>query len=186
MYQHHTDAAPRVDGYDFGKRGDGSLFIILFGVSGTGKTTIGASLAWQLGWKFYDADDFHSAANVKKMSAGVPLGDDDRSGWLASLRTLIETRAAAGENGVLACSALKASYRQQLQADAGVRFVYLKAEPAWITERLMNRHGHFMNPALVASQFETLEEPATGEAVVIDAAQSPQRIVEQMRSELRI
>ncbi len=143
-------------------------------------------LAQRLGWKFYDADDYHSAANVKKMSAGVPLSDDDRYVWLASLRTLIETCIAEGDNCVLACSALKTSYRQQLQANAAVRFVYLKAEPAWITERLKNRHGHFMNPALVKSQFDTLEEPETGTAVIIDVARSPERIVQQIRSELGI
>ncbi len=170
----------------FGKHGVASLFIILFGVTGVGKTTIGVLLAQKLGWKFYDADDYHSAANVKKMSAGVPLTDDDRHVWLASLRTLIETCIAKGDNGVLACSALKRSYRKRLQADDAVRYVYLRADPAWIMERLKKRHGHFMNPALVESQFETLEEPETGTALVIDVAQSPERIVRQLRSELGI
>ncbi|MBC7943900.1 MAG: gluconokinase [Burkholderiales bacterium] len=162
------------------------MFIILFGVTGVGKSTIGVLLAQQLGWKFYDADDYHSAANVKKMSAGAPLTDDDRYVWLASLRTLIETCIAEGDNSVLACSALKASYRKLLQVNEVVHFAYLKAEPAWITERLKKRHGHFMNPALVKSQFDTLEEPEAGTAVVIDVAQSPERIVTRIRSELGI
>ncbi len=146
------------------------MFIIVMGVSGCGKTTIGRLLGESLGWPFYDGDDFHPAANVAKMASGVPLEDEDRAGWLAALAHLIQVRAGAGEQGVIACSALKESYRALLRgADPGaVRFVFLKGSYEVIVERLRCRGGHFMKPELLASQFATLEEPLDALCVDVD------------------
>ena len=128
------------------------------GVSGSGKTTVGLELARRLGWCFADADDFHPPANVAKMASGVPLGDDDREPWLASLRALIDAQLTAGTSTVLACSALKARYRERLRR-ASVQFVYLKGDPHKIRARLEARSGHYMKAGLLESQFATLEEP---------------------------
>lgn len=145
------------------------MVIIVMGVTGSGKTTVGEALAASIGCPFFDADSFHSAANKAKMSSGIPLTDDDRWPWLAAIRARIDTLLAAGEFGVFGCSALKAAYRQVLgEGDARVRFVYLHGTEALLAERLRHRVGHFMNPALLASQIATLEEPAS--AVRIEVA----------------
>ena len=157
--------------------------IILMGVSGSGKTTIGKQLAASLGWPFYDADDFHPPANVERMRQGMALTDEDRRPWLAALARLIVEALADNQSLVLACSALKAAYRDQLTpqgATAAVRFVYLRLPPEVAAARLKDRQGHFMPASLVPSQFAALEEP--DEAIVIDATQSPDEIVEQIRS----
>jgi gluconokinase len=158
-------------------------FIILFGVTGAGKTTIGLLLAAELGWPFYDADDFHPAANVEKMRQGIPLTDADRRPWLDSLHNLITTSLKENKPGVLACSALKESYRQYLSVNEGVRYVYLRGDFDLIQQRLSNRVGHYMNPALLRSQFDALEEPHDGETI-ISVDQPPAGIVREIREKL--
>jgi gluconokinase len=161
------------------------MVIILFGVSGAGKTTIGRLLAADLGWKFYDGDQFHSASNIEKMRRGVALTDADRQPWLDSLRTLIMRCIAAKQDAVLACSALRETYRRYLRASSGVKLVYLKAAYSLIEERLRARHEHFMDPALLRSQFETLEPPQ-GDAVEIEAEGAPEELVARIRGALQI
>jgi gluconokinase len=165
------------------------MIIVLMGVAGSGKTTIGMRLASELGWRFLDADDFHPAANIRKMASGQPLDDADRAPWLAALHAELAAEASAGRDVVLACSALKEVYRRVLvgagQQGAGagaglpVRFVHLKGAPALLRQRLRNRSGHFMRDRLLDSQLETLEEPPG--ALVVDIAESPRRIVEEIR-----
>ena len=152
------------------------LIIILMGVSGSGKTTIGRLLAQDLGWPFYDGDDFHPQANIDKMRQGIPLTDDDRDAWLTALRQQIETFIDNRQSAVLACSALKQAYRERLRGDRPeVRFIYLKGDYALIRQRLQGRQGHFMKADLLSSQFATLEEPKGVPA--IDIAQEPGAIV---------
>src|SRR5262245_29468803 len=130
------------------------------GVAGSGKTTVGRLLASALDWPFYDADDYHSPANVRKMESGTPLTDEDRRPWLEQLRALVAEHVESHKNTVLACSALKAAYRDILSSGSGeVVTVYLKAEANLIRNRMSGRAGHFMPTALVESQFEALEEP---------------------------
>ena len=135
------------------------MIIVLMGVTGSGKSTVGKLLASQLDWKFVEGDDFHSPKNIEKMRRGEPLNDADRRPWLEAIREVIRTTIDRSENAVIACSALKESYRKLLQIRGHVSFVYLKASMALIQDRLKNRVGHFMNPHLVQSQFDTLEEP---------------------------
>jgi gluconokinase len=153
----------------------GSMIVILMGVAGTGKTTIGRLLGADLGWAFLDADDFHPPANVEKMRRGLPLTDADRELWLESLRQALLEKLARGESTVLACSALKEAYRARLRVDASVRFVHLKADPEVIRRRLEERRGHFFAPDLLASQLETLEE--SKDALAVDVAAAPETIV---------
>jgi gluconokinase len=160
------------------------MIITLMGVSGVGKTTIGRGLAQELQWRFADADDFHSPANVAKMHAGIPLTDEDRAPWLQSLRNAIVGWLASGENVILACSALKASYRQVLQVSPEVKFVYLRASFELIADRLRLRKGHYMNPDLLRSQFETLEVPKG--ALAIDTGRPVAEIVKKIRSAVEI
>jgi gluconokinase len=158
------------------------MFILVMGVAGSGKTTVGKALSDALGWAFYDADDFHSPENVRKMASGVPLNDEDRHPWLERLHGLIVERTDQGENGVLACSALKQKYRTILSADSDVEVVYLKAQPDLIRSRLDRRRGHYMPPQLIESQFRDLEEPQA--AWVVDAACSTEQAVAVIRSKL--
>ena len=158
------------------------MFVLIMGVTGSGKTTIGALLAAAMGWPFYDADDFHSPDNVRKMTSGVPLTDEDRGPWLEELHELIAHHDERGENGVLACSALKEAYRRILSADADVALVYLKADPGLIRSRLASRRGHYMPPRLIESQFLDLEEPTEG--IIVDAARPPEETVRAIRSNL--
>src|SRR5437773_9482085 len=145
------------------------MVVIIFRVSGAGKTTVGQLLAEEFGWRFYEADDFHSQANIDKMRQGVPLTNEDRWPWLESLRQLIKRCLAADENAVLACSALKGAYRRHLRVSDNVKLVFLCGDYELIANQLRQRRGHFMNPVLLKSQFEDLEEPqATEHAVVID------------------
>lgn len=155
------------------------MFIILMGVSGSGKTTIGAALAARMGLPFYDGDDYHSPANRSKMAAGIPLTDADRQAWLEALATLIRDRLARGEGGVLACSALKARYRTVLQVDAErVTFVYLKGSFETIRQRLLRRGDHYMKAAMLPSQFGALEEPEG--VLTIDITYPPEEIVRRI------
>jgi gluconokinase len=158
------------------------VIVILMGVSGVGKTTIGRLLASDLGWPFLDADDFHPPANVDKMRRGIPLTDADREPWLDSLRDTMRERIARGESAVLACSALKESYRDRLRVDASVGFVHLKADPELIRRRLAQRSGHYFAPALLASQLEALEEPRDG--LSVDVADAPEVIAGRIAEEL--
>jgi gluconokinase len=162
------------------------MIVVLFGVSGAGKTTLGRLLAAELGWQFYDGDDFHPAPNIQKMRRSIPLDDADRAPWLETLRALINKCIDSGENAVLACSALKESYRRVLTVDPDqVKLVYLKADYALLEERLKNRRGHFMRPELLNSQFAALEEPQ-GNATVVEVDQSPAKIVDRIRAALNL
>jgi gluconokinase len=152
------------------------------GVTGSGKTTIGKLLSASLGWPFFDADDFHSAENVRKMTSGVPLTDEDRRPWLQELHRLISRRTEEGDSGVLACSALKQEYRSMLCSDNPVEVVYLKAQPQLIRSRLQRRRGHYMPSQLIESQFRDLEEPQS--ALVVDAAMPAEQAVAMVRSSL--
>jgi gluconokinase len=161
------------------------MVILLMGVAGSGKTTIGRQLAAELGWSFADADQFHPPANVAKMSAGQALDDTDRGPWLAAVRAHIDAQLAASRNAVVTCSALKESYRAALCGDPGaVRLVYLKGTREVLWSRLSQRQDHFMKPAMLDSQLATLEEPAT--ALVIDIAQPPGQIVPSIRRGLSL
>jgi gluconokinase len=158
------------------------LVIILMGVSGSGKTTVGKLLAAELGWEFLEADDFHPPANIDKMRRGIPLNDADRDPWLAAMAEALEARVRAGRNAVLACSALKEAYRKRLRVSPDVRVVYLKGSFEEIEERLGDRRGHFFSPDLLDSQFEALEEPS--DASVVDISNPPEAIVRQIKRTL--
>ena len=145
------------------------MVIILMGVTGSGKTTVGLALAESLYWQFVDADDFHPPANVAKMRGGIPLDDADRAPWLAILHDAIIGWLRSGTNVVLACSALKQTYRDELLVNPQVKLIYLRGNPELISQRLSQRHGHYMDPELLASQFATLEEPEDAIAVDVDA-----------------
>jgi gluconokinase len=154
------------------------MVIVVMGVTGSGKTTIGSLLAARLGWQFADADEFHSAANKEKMHKGIPLSDADRLPWLAAIHDQIAKWVALNQNVVLACSALKQSYRQLLWNGPEVRFVYLKGSYELIAERLRARKGHFADEHILAGQFRDLEEPS--DAVTVDIAASTEEIVDEI------
>jgi len=157
------------------------MIVILMGVTGAGKTTVGRLLAGSLGAEFLDADDFHPPANVAKMRAGTPLDDADRAPWLARLNALLRSRAQT--DVVLACSALKARYRATLtEGLEAVRLVHLSGSRELLRERLLARRGHYMNPALLDSQLATLEPPAG--ALVVDIAAPPEAIVRALQRSL--
>ena len=155
------------------------MVIVVMGVSGSGKTTVGSQLAQQLAWSFADADDYHAPASVEKMRNGIPLTDADRQGWLQALRSLIAEWITAEKNAVLACSALKKTYREYLCVSDQVRFVYLKVSEDLLSERLLERRGHYMKRQMLESQLATLEEP--NDAIVMDASGTPENIVRAIR-----
>jgi len=160
-------------------------FFIVMGVSGCGKTSVGKALADSLGWDFYDADDFHPPENVAKMANGIPLNDSDRAPWLASLHEMISSSLKADHHGVLACSALKERYRQQLMKDnEGVQIVYLKGTYDLIWSRMEKRTDHYMKPHMLQSQFEALEEPSN--ALTMDISMSVDDIVREVISDLSL
>ena len=158
------------------------MVIVVMGVSGSGKTTVGSLLAQQLGWEFADADDYHPAANIEKMRDGIPLTDADRLPWLERLRSLIAGWITTGTGAVLACSALKQNYRERLRVGEPVRFVYLKASAEVLSQRLLERHGHYMKRQMLESQLATLEEP--GDAIVVNANATPENMVREIRKDL--
>ena len=158
------------------------MIVVLMGVAGVGKTTVGKLLADQLGWMFVDADDFHSAANIEKIRQGVALDESDREPWLEGIRTAEVRWTAQGQDVVLACSALRYAYREKLNVGPEARFVYLKGSRELISERLRSRRGHFANPLLLASQFDTLEEPH--DAITVAAEKLPGDIVAEIRTRL--
>jgi len=160
------------------------MIVIVMGVVGAGKTTIGSLLAQQLGWEFADADDYHPRANVEKICNGIPLTDEDRTPWLQLLRKAIIGWSSSNKSVVLACSALKREYRQTLQAAPDVRFVYLYGPEEVIADRLRSRHGHYADARILESQLADLEEPA--QAVKISIEASPEQIVREIRKELRL
>ncbi len=163
------------------------MIVIIFGVSGAGKTTVGKLLARELGWHFLEADDFHPAANIKKMRSGHPLTDEDRWPWLEALREEIEHFLAVEEDAVLACSALKRKYREHLRVSPDVKLIFLRGDFALIEKQLRGRRGHFMNPELLQSQFADLEEPEPDEdALTIELGRTPQQIVEEIKTKLRL
>jgi len=140
---------------------------IVMGVSGSGKSTVGQALAKRLSWDFFDADDFHPPENIAKMTAGIPLNDSDRTPWLAALSDQLFTTLKVGRHPVLACSALKESYRRQLlDGKDGVEVIYLKGSYDLLWERMSTRQSHFMKPEMLKSQFSTLEEPQ--DALILD------------------
>ena len=163
------------------------MLIIIFGVSGAGKTTVGKLLAGELGWQFLEADDFHPAANIEKMRSGRPLTDEDRWPWLEFLRKQIEQLLSAGENAVLACSALKRAYRDRLRVSDQIKFVFLRGDYPLVEKQLRSRRRHFMNPDLLQSQFDDLEKPRADEhAVTVVLGRTPEVIVEEIEAKLHL
>jgi gluconokinase len=163
------------------------VIIIIFGVSGAGKTTVGKLLARSRGWHFVEADDFHPAANIEKMRRGHPLTDEDRWPWLERLREQIKRSVAAEENAVLACSALKRAYRHRLRVSDEVKFVFLRGDYAVVEKQLRGRHGHFVNSELLQSQFDDLEESQPDEhALTIGLGRTPEGIVEEIKTKLHL
>jgi gluconokinase len=160
------------------------MIIILMGVSGSGKSVIGIELSKELDWPFYDADDFHTEASKKKMHAGIPLNDEDRLPWLNALADLIQKHTELKEHMILACSALKESYRFTLNVHPSCKFVYLKGSFELIKKRMENRKGHFFNPELLQSQFETLEKPT--DCLVVDIDDTVEGIVKTIREKLKV
>jgi len=159
------------------------MIVVLMGVCGCGKSTVGRTLADELGWAFLDADDFHPPGNVAKMAAGVALTDADRWPWLDRIVAELQAIDRQGRSAVLACSALRQNYRDRLDRAGKIRWVYLKGNAATIEPRLASRRGHFMPSTLLASQFATLEEPAG--AMVVDVAQTTAVQAAQIAATLR-
>jgi gluconokinase len=161
------------------------VIVIVFGVSGAGKTTMGKLLAEQLGWRFYEADDFHPRANIEKMHSGCPLSDEDRWPWLERLREQITRSLAINEDAVIACSALKRAYRERLHVSNDVKFVFLRGDYALVEEQLQQRRSHFMNRSLLRSQFTDLEEPAPDENVLtVELGPAPEQLAAEIKTKL--
>lgn len=159
------------------------MILVLMGVTGSGKTTIGRKLAKTLGGVFYDADDFHPLANKEKMSRGIPLTDEDRTPWLEVLQAQMGKWSAENSNTVLACSALRQKYRDLLSAELEVEWIYLKGDREILRQRIEKRKDHFAGSKLLDSQFEALEEP--NNALVVDVRKDPDTIVHQIFEHLK-
>src|SRR5579871_3161488 len=159
------------------------MIVLVMGVTGSGKTTVGKMLAERLGAEFADADDFHSAANKDKMHRGIPLTDADRMPWLASIHDYLAKENAQQRSVVLGCSALKQSYRAILFDGLSVQLVYLKGTYEVIDEHLRSRKGHFADDKILAAQFADLEEPT--DAIVVDVRHTPEQIVEEIVKQLK-
>jgi gluconokinase len=162
------------------------MIIIVMGVTGSGKTTIGELLAQRLGWQFLDADDFHSVANKEKMHRGIPLTDADRWPWLDAIHAKLAQLQNERQSAVLGCSALKKSYRTRLADGIDARLVYLKGSYDFIAGRLRSRKGHFADEHILAGQFRDLEEPTDSEATVVDIALSAEAVVDQIIARLAL
>ena len=163
------------------------MIVIIMGVAGSGKSTVGQALAAETGEEFYDADSFHSVAAKEKMNRGQPLTDTDRTPWLNMMQKHITQWLQADKNAILACSALKASYRQILYCDdPRVKLIYLKGSYELIEQRLRGRTGHFMNPNLLQSQFDILEEPTEEESLYIDISQDLETIIQKIKNYLHL
>jgi gluconokinase len=160
------------------------LIVIVMGVTGAGKTTVGRLLAAKLGWEFADADDFHPVINVEKMARGIALTDADRAPWLAALHAAILEWQAERKNVVLACSALKRQYREELGAGPAERLVYLKGSRELIGSRLRGRLGHFATEAILEHQFRALEEP--DDAITVEVDGTPQQIAQAIQASLQL
>ena len=160
------------------------MILLLMGVTGSGKTTVGKLLAQRLGWPFLDADDFHPPQNIEKMQHGVPLTDEDREPWLAAIHAELLRCAAKNQDAVLACSALKRSYRETLASGVDLRICYLQGTYSEIAARLQSRTGHFAGKAILAGQFADLQEPA--DALVLPVSNAPEEIVKDLLRELRL
>ncbi len=160
------------------------MLVVLMGVAGSGKTLIGQMLAESLGWHFRDADSFHPAANIEKMSRGIPLTDADREPWLDAIRHALCAWHAAGQNAVVTCSALKQRYRDRLSRGCDINFVYLKGTFDLIHNRIAARQSHFMKPEMLASQFADLEEPT--DAIVVDISATPEEVIRKIRGKLGV
>jgi gluconokinase len=160
------------------------VIVLMMGVAGAGKTTVGKLRAEQLGWEFVDGDSFQSAGNVERMQRGIPLSDGDRGPWLRGIHEAMVKWVGEGRNMVLACSALKRAYREQLEVGPEMKVVYLRGSREVIAERMQLRQGHFASEGLLASQFAILEEPEVG--VVVDVGRAPLEMVREIRRRLKL
>ena len=160
------------------------MIVLVMGTTGAGKTTIGKLLADDLRWAFLDADNFHPAANVEKMTRGIPLDDADRVPWLAAIHAELVRQTGDGRNCVLACSALKQTYRDTIGAGLDMRIVYLKGTYEEMRAHILARHGHFAGEGILAGQFRDLEEPK--DAFVVSVTLPPERIVQAIERGLQI
>jgi gluconokinase len=160
------------------------MILLIMGTTGSGKTTVGKMLAERLSWLFLDADDFHSPENKEKMHRGIALSDADRAPWLAAIHNELLRQNQLGRKVVLACSALKQEYRDEIRAQLNVQVVYLKGSEAVLRSHIEGRHGHFAGESLLPSQLATLEEPK--DALVVDVSRSPEEIVDEVCRRLHL
>lgn len=161
------------------------MIIILTGVSGSGKTTIGQLLSRELGWQFIDSDELHPLSNIEKMKNGIALTDEDRLPWLNTIRERIIELSKKNNSAIIACSALKRKYRQYLLSEINdIRLVYLKGTYEVIEKRLKTRKNHFFDATLLSSQFETLEEPRN--ILTVDITNTPDKIVDMIRKKFSL